>query len=105
MSFLSGLLPGMGDRRDSTTTTQTDGRTVTDYSGANVGQTINIYGATGDTMKQFLQGNQQASPWANSAQATGQWQGGETLPGSGALSPATLAIGAAVLLAIVALKR
>jgi hypothetical protein len=105
MSFLGGLLPGFGDKKSNNTTTQTDGRTVTDYSGANVGQTINIYGANADAMKQFLQGNQQASPWANSSQATGQWQGGETVGGF-ALSPMTLAIGAAVVLvAVAAFKR
>jgi hypothetical protein len=84
----------------SNTTQQTDARTVTDYSGASVGQTINIYGANPDAMKEFLQGNQQASPFANSAQATGMHQADE---GIGGLSPMTLAIGAGVLLVVIAL--
>jgi hypothetical protein len=91
-----------GDKKttSSNTTQQTDARTVTDYSGANVGQTVNIYGADAATMQAFLKGNQQASPYGSSAQAVGMPTGGEGVPTGSPLSPMVLALGGVLLLAV-----
>src|SRR5437868_5318135 len=69
MSFLNPF----GSHKSSNKTEQTDSRSVTDYSGANVGSTINIYGAdAAGLMSKFnLGGNQAASPYGSNADANG----------------------------------
>jgi hypothetical protein len=94
------LFNPFGSKSSSNKTTQTDARTVSDYSGATVGSTINIYGADADLMSKFLGGNQSASPFASNAEANGMR--GDGLAGAvGGVSPLVLlGLGGVVLLAV-----
>jgi hypothetical protein len=93
------LFNPFGSKSSSNKTTQTDARTVSDYSGATVGSTINIYGADASMLSKFLGGNQAASPFDSSADANGMRTDG--LAGAvGGVPVVALALGGVVLLAL-----
>src|SRR5688572_19463784 len=98
------LFNPFGSKKSSNKTTQTDARTVSDYSGATVGSTINIYGADPGLMSQFFAGNQSASPFASNADANGIRTEG-LLDGAGGLATMLPLLLGGVLVVVALMRR